>query len=86
MNDLYPPKHIEVIFDFICRVTGGEARLSAESLEVEWVPADIALARIARPAFRDRLKLMLAFAGQVLYRSYTVDYGVPYTVHEERYV
>ena len=78
-----PPK---VIFEFICGVTGGKARLSAESLKVEWVAADVALARIARPAFRDRLQLMLAFTGQVLYRSYTLDSGVPYTVHEERYV
>jgi 8-oxo-dGTP pyrophosphatase MutT (NUDIX family) len=83
-------RHPPIInFDFICRLIGGQARLSSESLQVEWVPPELALARIVRPVIRDRLRLMLAFAGRVIYRSYTVDpnkIDVTYTIYDERYV
>jgi 8-oxo-dGTP pyrophosphatase MutT (NUDIX family) len=78
-----------VNFDFICRLLGGQARLSAESLQVAWVPPELALARIARPVIRERLRLMLAFTGRVVYRAYTVEpnqIDANYTLHEERYV
>jgi 8-oxo-dGTP diphosphatase len=78
-----------VNFDFICHLLGGQARLSKESLQVEWVPPDLALVRVARPVIRDRLRLMLAFTGRVVYRSYTVNpnnIDLNYTLHDERYV
>jgi hypothetical protein len=39
------------------------------------------------PAIRDRMRDMLEFSGQVVYRAYTFDAGevyADYTVHEER--
>ena len=78
-----------VMFDFLCKPVGGEPRTSRESLEVEWVPADQALARVVRPAIRERMRDMLEFAGQMVYRAYSCEaseVGVEYTVHEERAV
>jgi len=76
-----------VMFDFLCNLVGGELATSAESPEVAWVARDEALARILRPAIRDRMRDMLEFDGQVVYRAYTFDAGevyADYTVHEER--
>ncbi len=76
-----------VMLDFLCEYLGGEPTLSPESLAVKWVePAD-ALARIIRPVIRDRLRDMLDFSGQVVYRAYTFDAGevhTEYVIHEER--
>jgi len=76
-----------VMFDFLCNLVGGEPATSAESPEVAWVERDEALSRILRPAIRDRMRDMLEFDGQVVYRAYTFDAGevhTNYTVHEER--
>lgn len=76
-----------VMFDFRCDLIGGELATSAESPEVAWVERDEALARIIRPAIRDRMRDMLEFDGQVVYRAYTFDANevhTEYTVHEER--
>ncbi len=76
-----------VMFDFLCALVGGELTASAESPEVAWVERGEALARIIRPAIRDRMRDMLGFRGQVVYRSYTFDANevhTEYTVHEER--
>ncbi len=76
-----------VMFGFLCDLVGGELTPSVESLEVAWVNRDEALARIIRPAIRDRMRDMLEFDGQVVYRAYTFDaheVHAEYTVHEER--
>lgn len=76
-----------VMFDFLCHLIGGDLRTSAESLAVEWVPHEAALTRIIRPAIRDRMRDMLEFEGQVVYRAYTFDANevhTEYTVHEDR--
>ena len=76
-----------VMFDFLCGFLGGELTPSAESPEVAWVERAEALARIIRPAIRDRMRDMLEFKGPVVYRSYTFDANevhTEYTVHEER--
>ena len=76
-----------VMFDFLCDFVGGELTPSAESLEVAWVDREEALARILRPAIRDRMRDMLEFDGQVVYRAYAFDAGevhTEYTVQEER--
>ena len=76
-----------VMFDFLCGFLGGELTASVESPEVAWVKRDEALARIIRPAIRDRMRDMLGFSGSVVYRSYTFDANevhTEYTVHEER--
>lgn len=76
-----------VMFGFRCDLVGGDLTPSAESTEVAWVERDEALARILRPAIRDRMRDMLEFDGQVVYRAYTFDANelhTEYTVHEER--
>ncbi len=76
-----------VMFDFVCEYIEGEPRTSAESLEVAWVARDEALGRIIRPAIRERMRDMLEFSGQVVYRAYSFDANevhTEYTVHEER--
>ena len=78
-----------VMLDFLCDLVGGDLTASAESPEVAWVERDEALARIIRPAIRDRMRDMLEFSGQVVYRSYTFDANevhTEYTVHEERHI
>lgn len=76
-----------VMFDFLCAWSEGEPRTSAESLEVAWVAREEALERIIRPAIRERMRDMLEFNGQAVYRAYSFDantVGTEYTVHEER--
>ncbi len=78
-----------VMFDFLCHLIGGDLTTSVESLAVEWVERDAALARIIRPAIRDRMRDMLEFDGQVVYRAYSFDASevhVEYTVHEDRHI
>ena len=76
-----------VMFDFLCEMIGGELATSSESPEVAWVERDEALARIIRPAIRDRMRAMMGFSGAVIYRAYTFDANevhTEYTVYEER--
>lgn len=76
-----------VMFDFLCDYIGGDLTTSVESPEVAWVDRDEALARIIRPAIRDRMRDMLDFNGRIVYRSYTFDANEVYTeyvIHEER--
>ena len=78
-----------VMLDFLCEYLGGEPTTSEESLAVEWVDRGEALSRVVRPAIRDRLRDMLEFNGQVVYRAYAFDAGAAHTeyiVHEERRV
>ena len=60
-----------VMFDFLCEWIEGEPCTSPESLEVAWVDCEQALARITRPAIRERMRVMLEFDGQALYRAYS---------------
>ena len=62
-----------VMLDFLCEPVGGALQTSEESLEVEWVEASQALERIKRPVIRDRMRDMLEFNGQVVYRAYAFD-------------
>ena len=76
-----------VMFDFLCELVSGELQTSAESVAVEWVEAGEALTRIIRPVIRDRMRDMLEFTGEVVYRSYEFDAGKVYTeyvIHQER--
>lgn len=70
-----------VIFCFLGRYLDGVLRPSPESTEVEWVARDRALDRIEHAAVRDRVRDMLEFDGQVMYRIYSLN---PYMVHTER--
>ncbi len=78
-----------LMFGFLCRWVAGEPTTSSESLAVEWVKRNEALARIVRPSIHARLKDMLDFTGQVVYRAYSVEPNAihaGYTVHEERMI
>lgn len=62
-----------VNMDFVCQYVSGEPRTSAESLQVEWVDRKEVLSRIKRDAIYGRMKNMLEFSGEVIYRAYFVD-------------
>jgi 8-oxo-dGTP diphosphatase len=62
-----------VMFGFLGECLAGDLTTSQESLAVEWVKRDEVLSRIQRPAIRGRMKDMLEFDGQVIYRAYGVD-------------
>jgi 8-oxo-dGTP diphosphatase len=57
-----------LMLDFFCEYVSGEPKTSEESLQVEWVDRDQALARVKRPSIRGRLKNMLEFSGEITYR------------------
>ena len=76
-----------VMFDFLCEWISGDVRMSAESLEVEWVERGNVLERIIRPVIRDRMKDMLEFTGNVIYRAYEFDANelhTEYVIHCDR--
>jgi len=62
-----------VMLDFICEYVSGEPLTSDESLQVEWVERDEVLSRIKRDAIYKRMKDMLEFTGEIIYRAYLVD-------------
>jgi len=76
-----------VMFDFLCDLVSGDLQTSAESPAVEWVEAGEALGRIIRPVIRDRMRDMLEFTGEVVYRAYEFDADKVYTeyvIHREQ--
>jgi 8-oxo-dGTP diphosphatase len=78
-----------VMFDFLCKPVSGEVRTSPESLAVEWVEREEVLGRIIRPVIRDRMRDMLEFEGEIVYRSYEFDADevyTEYTIHQERHI
>ncbi len=80
-SNIRPPRTLPIVmFGFLAVYTAGELQTSPESLEVEWVAREAVLARITHPAIHDRMRDMLQFEGQVIYRSYQTE---PYIVHEE---
>ena len=70
----------KVMMDFLGEWESGELACSEETLEVEWVDRQQALARITHPGYRYRLQQLLSFSGQVVYQAYT---NPPYEVHLE---
>ncbi len=62
-----------LMLDFICEYISGEPKTSVESLLVEWVDRDKALALVKHPSIHGRLKSMLEFSGEVTYRAYFVN-------------
>ena len=62
-----------VNMDFICEYISGKPATSAESTQVEWVDRDKALPLVKREAIYKRLKSMLEFSGEIIYRAYFVD-------------
>ncbi len=69
-----------VVFQFLATCRGGIPRTSEESLEVGWYSRREALRLVTHPVNRDRLTSLLAFSGEVLFRSYTTG---PYRMLSE---
>ena len=49
---------------------GGDAGTRSESLEVGWFGREEAPGMVTHPALRDRLRCMLDFSGEIVYRIY----------------
>ncbi len=76
-----------VNMDFLCEYISGELKTSDESSSVEWVSRDKALGLVKREVINKRLKAMLEFSGEIIYRAYKVDpmrSDMPYEEYEDR--
>jgi 8-oxo-dGTP diphosphatase len=60
-----------VVFSFLSTYLSGTLTTSPESVRVEWVNRDDCLNRVSSPVVLARMRDMLYFNGQVIYRSYT---------------
>ncbi|MFH1567226.1 MAG: NUDIX domain-containing protein [Gemmatimonadota bacterium] len=70
-----------LMLDFLCDYVSGQLVSGSEHARAAWVPRAEVLDRIAATFIRDRMEVMLSFAGEVTYRAYSKD---PYVVHLER--
>jgi len=60
----------KLMLDFLCDYVGGELRGSDETSEVRWVPRTEVLDYVVTPAVRERVRVLLDFAGRVTYAAY----------------
>ena len=60
----------KVMFDFVCKLEGGELAASEETSECRWVPKEKVLDYIKLPAIRMRYEAYLSFKGSVNYMEY----------------
>lgn len=60
----------KVMFDFVCKLEGGELAASEETSECKWVPKEQVLDYITLPAIRMRYEAYLNFQGLVNYVEY----------------
>jgi 8-oxo-dGTP diphosphatase len=79
-NENTPTK---VIFAFLGEKSAGEPRTSPESPEVRWVLREKVLDMVTHPVLHDRIKDMLEFTGQVIYRTYT---SPPYHLEKKTFL
>ena len=70
----------KVIFDFLATAIGGSLKISEESVEVGWFDRDVVLDMISEEWIVDRMKDMLEFDGQLIYKVYS---SRPYEVYRE---
>ena len=70
-----------VIFDFLGSWLSGDAEAGDETIAAAWVPRADARQMIDHPGYRQRLRQLLAFDGQVLFQSYTT---APFTVRAQQ--
>jgi NADH pyrophosphatase NudC (nudix superfamily) len=71
----------KVMFGFRCEWLAGEPAMSEESMQSAWFTPAEARRLVTYPAYVDRLRDMLEFAGSPIYRVYS---SRPYQVLEER--
>jgi len=69
-----------LLLTFHAKATGGSLQTSPESLEVAWLAEDEALRRIEWPSMQLRFMDLQAFAGKIIYRSYTSE---PFSLQTE---
>lgn len=60
----------KVIFDFVCRKTGGTLRGSDENSESAWIPGDQALSHIKAASNAARFQAFLEYSGRPAYLEY----------------
>lgn len=73
----------KVMFGFLGEYVSGELTTSDESIETKWVDRDSILKKVTNPMIHDRIKDMLDFNGQILYRVYTTN---PYKIYQQFYL
>lgn len=76
-----------VNLDFRCRYQSGQLTTSTESLAVQWIAPEQALALVQRRSIQARLMTMLNPTNQILYRSYSVQsrsIEAKYQLHSEQ--
>jgi len=71
----------KVMLDFLCEHISGELTTSKESQKVGWYEQGEALKMVTLPFLRDRLKDMLEFNGDIVFRTYSKN---PDQIHSER--
>lgn len=77
-SKIVPPS--AVVFGFLARWRGGEPTPCDECPEVGWFSPEEALEKVVNPTNLDRLKSLLGYKGQVIFRSYGTS---PFTIHSE---
>ena len=73
----------KVMFGFLCEYVNGELTTSDESVETKWVERDSILDQVTNPIVHDRIKDMLDFNGQIIYRVYATN---PYEIYQQIYL
>ncbi|NKQ37118.1 MAG: NUDIX hydrolase [Chloroflexi bacterium] len=80
-SNVKPPT--KLMLDFVGHWESGVLRPSYESLEVAWVKPDEVLPRISHPAIYDRMRTLMNYSGEVVYRVYKTK---PYHVFAEHMI
>lgn len=77
-SKIVPPS--AVVFCFLARRRAGEPTPCEECPEVGWFSPQEALAKVVNPTNLDRLKVLLNYRGEVVFRSYGT---APFVIHSE---
>ncbi|WP_338539663.1 NUDIX hydrolase [Paenibacillus tundrae] len=76
----------KVMFDFVCKATGGTLTTSDETSECRWVPKENVLDLITLPGIRMRYEAYLNFNGSVSYMEYVTSSMTEFNVKLQRNV
>ncbi|WP_145047778.1 NUDIX hydrolase [Paenibacillus xylanexedens] len=74
----------KVMFDFVCKATGGTLTTSDETSECRWVPKENVLDLITLPGIRMRYEAYLNFNGSVSYMEYVTSSMTEFNVKLQR--
>lgn len=73
----------KVMFGFLGEYVSGELTISDESVETKWADRDSILKKVTNPIVHDRIKDMLEYNGQIIYRVYATN---PYKIYHQYYL